>query len=362
VVYITKPVAPTFPEDWAQIRNSSPFSQQLTCVDSSLLTDDAFLAPLPLQVNFKNNTVSQDHFLEIFQASYQKLQIIALAGTSFEVPLEPSEFISFIFVNSGQVCVIQNGLRWCSTAGGCLIVSGLSLHWSSSAFSVVCLMFPVDELEKLSETFTRSNSADSQIHSAIVNQRVCIPASEPIVDLLISHLNSSFHTIGQLYGSNLALVLHLDLVGHLYRLLSVLLSRPYISSPYQSILPSTEQVRDSFDDLLEYIQANLHLTLNLSVLERRSNYSRRTLQYAFRNRKGCTATQWIRSCRLELAHQLVLVGSSENSVASIALACGYRSMSLFSIEFQHRFHVKPSHLLRSSQNKLHSQVRSEVNQ
>jgi AraC-like DNA-binding protein len=33
-------------------------------------------------------------------------------------------------------------------------------------------------------------------------------------------------------------------------------------------------------------------------------------------------------------------------VTRIALACGYRSLSLFSIEFQQRFHVKPSVLLR----------------
>jgi AraC-like DNA-binding protein len=35
-------------------------------------------------------------------------------------------------------------------------------------------------------------------------------------------------------------------------------------------------------------------------------------------------------------------------VASIAQVCGYRSMSLFSIEFQQRFHIKPSVLLRQS--------------
>jgi AraC-like DNA-binding protein len=39
----------------------------------------------------------------------------------------------------------------------------------------------------------------------------------------------------------------------------------------------------------------------------------------------------------------------EESVSSIAHACGYRSSSLFSIEFQNRFHVKPSVLLREHQ-------------
>jgi AraC-like DNA-binding protein len=38
-------------------------------------------------------------------------------------------------------------------------------------------------------------------------------------------------------------------------------------------------------------------------------------------------------------------------VTSIANACGYRSVSLFSIEFQKRFHIKPSVLLRENQSK-----------
>jgi len=348
------PVSCIFPDNWGLIRNSSPFSQQLSCVDKGLLTDDAFLAPLPLQVCSEHNSVTHDGCLEAFQVAYPRLQLIALVGTSYEVALKPSEWISLIIVRSGEVCIIQDGLRWCSTAGRCLIVTGKSLHWSSSAFSVVCLMLPSKELPRLAETLTLATSADADIYSSIANQQVCIPARDAIADLLLSHLNSSIEVIGQLHKSNLALVIHLDLVEHLYRLFSVLISRPCIASPSKLFQGSPDRLRDSFDELLEYIQANLHLTLNLSVLESRSNYSRRTLQYAFRNRLGCTATQWIRSCRLQHAHQLILMGSSEDSVASIALACGYRSMSLFSIEFQHRFHVKPSHLLRSSQFKLHS--------
>ena len=35
-------------------------------------------------------------------------------------------------------------------------------------------------------------------------------------------------------------------------------------------------------------------------------------------------------------------------VSSIAQACGYHAMGLFSIDFQQRFHVKPSVLLREA--------------
>jgi len=113
-------------------------------------------------------------------------------------------------------------------------------------------------------------------------------------------------------------------------------------------------VEDSFDQLIDYISANLDQPLSLTVLARRSSYSRRALQYVFRQRMGCTATQWIRARRLDLARQRLLTSSPGDNVTSIALACGYRSMGLFSIEFQQRFHIKPSQLLRAARSSFES--------
>jgi AraC-like DNA-binding protein len=344
-----KSVSSIFPENWGLIRSSNPFYQQLKCIDSGLLSDDAFEAPLPLHERVASNYLSHDAYLEAFHAVYPNLNIIALVGTSCEASLKPSQCISLIFVTSGEVCIVQDGLRWCSTAGSCLVVTGQALHWSSSAFSIVCATFPYQQLARLAEAPMISSSADAQIYSAIANQQVCIPSHDPITDLLISLFSGSLEAIGKLHKANSELVIHLDLAEHLFRLFSALISRPCIASPSELFPASPDQLRDPFDELLEYIQANLHQSLSLSVLEARSNYSRRTLQYAYRNRMGCTATQWIRSSRLELAHQLILMGSADDSVASIAMACGYRSMGLFSIEFQQRFHVKPSHLMRSAQ-------------
>lgn len=106
--------------------------------------------------------------------------------------------------------------------------------------------------------------------------------------------------------------------------------------------------RDAFEALIAYINANLDQPLNLTLLQNHIHYSRRALQYAFRQRLGCTATQWIRGQRLDKARRLLGYAAQGESVASIAQACGYRSMSLFSIEFQQRFHIKPSVLLREA--------------
>ena len=74
----------------------------------------------------------------------------------------------------------------------------------------------------------------------------------------------------------------------------------------------------------------------------------RALQYAFQERLGCTASQWIRGQRLDLARRSLEHPRHDDTVTAIATACGYRSMSLFSIDFQQRFHVKPSQVLREA--------------
>ncbi|QVL54108.1 MAG: helix-turn-helix transcriptional regulator [Cyanobium sp. M30B3] len=100
--------------------------------------------------------------------------------------------------------------------------------------------------------------------------------------------------------------------------------------------------RSSFDELIDYIRANLHQPLRLSELERRSHYSRRALQYAFRKKLGCTPHQWIREQRLERAMQQLRQGGRGSSIQAIALGCGYRHGGHFSADFKKRFGLTPS--------------------
>jgi AraC-like DNA-binding protein len=98
----------------------------------------------------------------------------------------------------------------------------------------------------------------------------------------------------------------------------------------------------SFDELIDYIRANLDQPLRLSDLEARSHYSSRSLQYAFRERLGCTPRQWIREQRLKQALVQLEQGGRGRSIRAVALACGYRHMGLFSSDFQKRFGFTPS--------------------
>ena len=101
-----------------------------------------------------------------------------------------------------------------------------------------------------------------------------------------------------------------------------------------------------FDELIDYIRANLDQPLRLSDLEARSLYSRRALQYAFRQKLSATPRQWIREQRLALAMERLELSQGQASVRAIALACGYRHMGLFSTDFKQRFGVLPSQVWR----------------
>ena len=100
--------------------------------------------------------------------------------------------------------------------------------------------------------------------------------------------------------------------------------------------------RRALDELLDYIRANLDQPLRLSDLERKSHYSSRALQYAFRERLGCTPKQWIRQQRLERAMEQLQRSTGRPSIRMIAWACGYRHLGLFGSDFKRRFGCTPS--------------------
>jgi AraC-like DNA-binding protein len=102
----------------------------------------------------------------------------------------------------------------------------------------------------------------------------------------------------------------------------------------------------AFEVLIDWIEANCHRPLSLSDLESQSHYSRRSLQYAFRQRFGCGPMQYIRRQRLALAKQRLLNPRPGTTVTSVAQECGYLSVASFRRDYQQRFGEPPSGALR----------------
>ena len=336
--------------DWALIRRSNPFANLLGPLHKCKLNDHSFRFLLSLERK-RNNQAPSTEIIgggEAFQLAWSDLEVLALVGPPARAELGPSPRVSLIFVTHGKVCLFQGSRHLCTAAAGsCLIIPGTPIRWVSTACSVVCVMLSWQNLGEMAASINSNGSEVVQYPLMLENPISCKPSDGQLDAQLLSLLDCTLRTISALQESNPSLIRPLGLVEQIYRQVAIL-AFPNLRQVQGvgAIQPSDGQLQDSFDQLIDYITANLDKTLSLTSLAELSNYSTRALQYAFRQRMGCTATQWIRAKRLDLARQRLLKNSTKETVTSIASACGYRSMGLFSVEFQQRFHIQPSQLLR----------------
>lgn len=259
-----------------------------------------------------------------------------------------------VFLSYGGEQQIRLGSgRWSCPAHGCLLLPGDTFIWESSLLSLVTFQLEPQRLLQTAMAMAGLVECPHAWKALLQQPHAWAPASmengAPLQELLRQELVQANRLAA--YGDGLVARLQVD--DRIYRLMAAMLL-PEIreDAPLDRLTQKHHNGRDSFDELIDYIRQHLAEPLNLTMLEHHSHYSRRTLQYAFRERLGCTATQWIRSQRLDLARQHLQHPSPGDSITSVAARCGYRSLSLFSVEFQQRFHVKPSHLLRESRSAL----------
>jgi AraC-like DNA-binding protein len=104
--------------------------------------------------------------------------------------------------------------------------------------------------------------------------------------------------------------------------------------------------------LVDWLLAHLQEPISLSEMERRSHYSRRSLQYAFKQRFGCGPMQWLRQQRLARARTLLEQPDRCRSILQVAQACGYLSQASFSRDFLARYGEPPSKLMRRSRHQM----------
>jgi AraC-like DNA-binding protein len=107
-----------------------------------------------------------------------------------------------------------------------------------------------------------------------------------------------------------------------------------------------------FDELIEWILVDLTRPLTLSDLERRSGYSRRSLQYMFHTRLGLGPMQWLRQQRLQAVFDCLRTAGEGDTVGAIASRFGFISSSSFARLFQSTFGQSPSEVLRASLRRL----------
>lgn len=163
-------------------------------------------------------------------------------------------------------------------------------------------------------------------------------------------LFSFFAFLDDLLLESLLITEALGIDEQIYRLLAIGLFRSRnLMRLIERRYSKDEALRShGFDDLIDYIRAHAHGTLTLTDLQERSHYSARHLQMLFRQRFDCTPMQFVRRQRLTDSMDRLQNARWDDTVTSVARACGYRSTSSFSTDFQRQFGIRPSAVLRSA--------------
>ena len=176
-----------------------------------------------------------------------------------------------------------------------------------------------------------------------------IQPATPVVRELLHVLCRAFRMLDQSELNELGYVQFLAIDDLIYRNLALLLSpklRYILGASSDADAPKRSHREHVFDELLEWIDANLQGVITLTHLEEISGFSRRNLQLAFQQRFGCGPIQWVRRQRLERARAELLLAGPELTVAEVANRYGFSSLSVFSRDFRAMFNVRPSDALR----------------
>jgi len=230
-----------------------------------------------------------------------------------------------------------------------LVLPGAAWSCESSSCSLVILHLQRERLQRVAMAMGEQRSLPEGWRECLEPRGPWQPDDSSASRALHTSLREVLAMASQLIEHSEALLERLELDLLIYRLLAALVVPELRESNSLYRLRSRQREGgDRFEELIAYLEEHLHEPLSLHQLEARSHYSRRALQYAFLERLGCSPTQWIRNMRLERARRWLQQAQPGETVTRIAQACGYRSMNLFSMDFQQRFHVKPSELLRES--------------
>jgi AraC-like DNA-binding protein len=235
--------------------------------------------------------------------------------------------------------------------GSCLFIPAartrIRLHCTTC--SGIIISFPPDSLLPVAHAIAGPGFDGLVLRAAlertaILNRRID-PRRDRLQRLLMEALGFVERTMA--IGGEVNPILRLD---DLIRRLIVLLLLPDLLEMPPLVSPQADPF--VHQDLVDWLLAHLEEPISLSDMEKRSSYSRRSLQYAFKQRYGCGPMQWLRQQRLAKAKALLEQPTAHRSLGQVAQACGYLSQTSFSRDFLARYGERPSRLQR----RCHDQI------
>jgi len=302
----------------------------------------AFVPWLPV-TGIQNQVPAAFFHLQVGHLRVNDTVLSACSGTRHAFALEGCSSLELLVCTDGSASVeMPQGVGHGVAGGAVLVPPGNRL--AAGHRSVVVVGFQPQALAAAASAMAGLDC----VPATLIQDTANISPLSITPGLQASAIHSLIQYIDTCHGAGARIACRLGLDDVLHRLVAGLLQPELLEAEPHDLGRHRERLGgNAFDELIDYIRANLDQPLRLSDLESRSFYSRRALQYAFRERLGTTPTAWIREQRLAKAkNQLESTTARTLSIAEVALACGYRHVGLFSSDFKRRFGVKPSEVRR----------------
>lgn len=335
-----------------QLLASHPFGPLLRDCPDLQASEDLLRQVIPLR-QLAPRGDGEDWWHTAINVSLGKLVLTAGVAGPGQGVLESQRHLTLCVLYDGDIQVRQNGCHLSGGAGQLLLLSGEGCRCVTGTVGAIALRLDPLLLQAAAQAMAGRSLPPDRWRPLLERSQLWSPEDGGQLAPLQAALRQLFVMAARLLPEQATLLECLHLDDQIYRLVALLLlPELWLERPIERLRHRQSEGQDDFDELIDSIEANLGDALTLTELEDRSGYSRRALQYAFHERLGCTAAQWIRRQRLDQAQGRLQQPLPGDTVSSIALACGYRSLSLFSLDFQQRFHIKPSQVLRESRASL----------
>jgi AraC family transcriptional regulator len=115
------------------------------------------------------------------------------------------------------------------------------------------------------------------------------------------------------------------------------------------IIQEVHPCRAESDDIIDYIEQNLHREITIQALAQRANLSISALAHSFKKVMGISPYQYIINQRLERAKRLLLDGDADLPISIICQMCGFSNTSVFTTRFRQKYGISPAKYRLSSE-------------
>jgi AraC-like DNA-binding protein len=297
---------------------------------------------LPLQVHTWDHPIQDKPFLNHSGCiRLGDLTLLSTLGSAIEGEVEQRAEAQLVLPYQASINTYQIGGHHFRFRRSALFIpaAGTRIRIHTNTTSGVVFSFPSDTLLPVAHAIAGPGFDGLALRSVLEQPAILDRRSDPRRDrcqrLLMEALAFAEQSVA--IAGEVNPILRLD---DLIRRLLVMLLVPDLLEPLEPAVLG-EQTPFVHAALVEWVLAHLDAPISLSDLERRSHYSRRSLQQAFKERFGCGPMQWLRRQRLAKARALLMQPGSQ-SLLEVAQACGYLTVASFSRDYTARYGEPPS--------------------